>query len=252
MARTNNLGNRKKYPVKRRTDVEVKADVDKAVLEVISKYGFANITMNSVANAAQVSPASVISRYGSLEELISLQVKNYDFWLNEIISKHYEEFKNGKHEEFLKNLLKGIAKNLDEDPVLQELLIWEVQDVNEMTKKAATLREAHTAMYNDYYQGLFGKLDVSFSAFTAILIAGIYYLILHKDTSTFCGIDLNTRKGMKTLMEGIDGMASLFFDQIRPGKQMIEAAKKMKENGINIDIISDCTGLTTEQITDLN
>lgn len=66
------------------------------------------------------------------------------------------------------------------------------------------------------YKKLFRENNspVDIAAFAAIIISGIYYLFLHKDRSTFCGLDLNDPSDVQTLRQTIAQLTKMVFSSI--------------------------------------
>ncbi|MEG1377177.1 MAG: TetR/AcrR family transcriptional regulator, partial [Myroides sp.] len=59
----------------------------------------------------------------------------------------------------------------------------------------------------------FKDSNIDIRGILAILVAGIYYLVLHGKTnrSLFCGIDLNTADGEDRIKESISQIISMAF-----------------------------------------
>lgn len=82
---------------------------------------------------------------------------------------------------------------------MQELLIWELSSDNYITRHTADNREQNSKYLLDYYNNGLKDFPIDFNALIALFIAGIYYLILHRDISTFCGIDFSKKEGLDLL-----------------------------------------------------
>jgi hypothetical protein len=132
---------------------------------------------------------------------------------------------------------------------MQRLLIWEVQEKNNVTEKTARMREMNVYTFASFYDNYFKDADVDFNVYTSIIIAGIYYLILHKDVSTFCSVDFSKEEGRERLLKTIKKLCIMLFSEQQPDRQQVEIASKLKEKGVDISIIAECTELTFEQIS---
>ena len=53
-------------------------------------------------------------------------------------------------------------------------------------------------------------------------MAGIYYFILHKDRSTFSGIDLNTPEGKHRIVKAIRSLAAMMFHQADNARMAVD------------------------------
>lgn len=241
------LNNGKVKRARRKQD-EINTVIEKALINQIQKVGFSRLKLQPIAKEAAVIPAVIYNKYGNLNGLITSFTKKYDYWLNETLEKYFKEFERGDHQLFMTNLLHDIAKRLYKDKVMQQLLIWEVEERNEITKRAANMREANTTMFALFYEEYYKDSKIKFDGFISIMIAGIYYIILHKDTATFCGLDMDKTEDFNHLLNTIEGMCSIFAEESKSKKRVNDIALKLKEQGVAIDIISEATGLSKEDI----
>ncbi len=82
---------------------------------------------------------------------------------------------------------------------MQKLLIWEVSDSNYITERTAENRERHSQNLVEYFEKTDSDPNINIRVVSALLISGIYYLALHKNISTFCGIDFRSKEGLLLL-----------------------------------------------------
>ncbi len=57
------------------------------------------------------------------------------------------------------------------------------------------------------------RYSINFNLIQAILIVGIYYLVLHKDKSTFCDMDLNKKTDRDELSRSIEWLVDFIYDK---------------------------------------
>lgn len=81
---------------------------------------------------------------------------------------------------------------------MQKIILWQISQSTRIMKEICEERELlskHFFALSD--QELQGK-DIDLRAVSALLVAGIYYLVLHTKSTdtTFCEIDLNTTEGL--------------------------------------------------------
>ena len=87
-----------------------------------------------------------------------------------------------------------------------------------------------------------------------MLIAGIYWLNLHKDKSTFCGIDLNTKADRDKLAKLLRTIVRNLFAGIESGyvdSRTVETARRMAEKGIDPKTISDVLDVSEDDLSDI-
>ena len=90
---------------------------------------------------------------------------------------------------FFAETFKILFRNLSDNPVMQKLLLYEMSVVNDTTKRTAETRDIMNLNLITYYETLFKPAKVNIKSIAAILIGGIYYLILHKECAKICTID---------------------------------------------------------------
>lgn len=218
----------------RRTKVAIERDVMLAVGSLIEELGFSNVTLTGVAERAKIEPAVFYRRYANLEELFEKYTQKYDYWLAglaENIPKNLNEL--DMYSWIMDHLVQELLKNKG----MQQLLIWELSDDNVITRRTSKLREVVNqpllAMLEQKFKGT--GLDVN--VICAMMISGIYYLILHRKRSEFCGIDFSTRAGKEKLRAGVKQMSQLLFAQVQKKN---EIAERLRAEGVSEEIISKC------------
>lgn len=96
---------------------------------------------------------------------------------------------------------------------MQELLKWELSTNNEVSQRTAKLREFHTLPLVRYFEKLIKNPSKDIGAAPALMVGGIYYLILHNDLSEFGGIDINEEDGEKRILSFIDYVTETLFSE---------------------------------------
>lgn len=222
----------------RRTKAVVDESIIKAAEAEILEYGFSDALVSNIIKRAKIEPRVFYLRYKDLSDFYDSFVKRYDYWFSELIE---EIDVNDISADSLKSILYSLIENLNNKSVMLELLRWEVANGNDITVRTAMLREFHTINLAHEYDIEFRKSDVDIVAISSLLIAGMYYLTLHKDRSTFCGIDLNAPDGVKRLQEAIGWLVDVLFQM--KNSEILRKHKiiqKMRQHGISEDVIADC------------
>ncbi|MCF0235898.1 MAG: aminotransferase class I/II-fold pyridoxal phosphate-dependent enzyme [Bacteroidaceae bacterium] len=191
-------------PRKRRSSAEIAQLIDKATEEIVREKGFGGLSIQEVCERAEIEPSLFYRRYPEgFAFYVEKFIRDHDFWL-----AHYEQYTperlQGTNEELIQ-ILMSLWNTLSTDKMLESLLRLELQDSPlEASIEIARERESKTKGLVDFF------IQASQSPNTlrvqlAILTAGIQYLALHKDVSTFCGIDFTSiSKGeIKTAIERI-------------------------------------------------
>lgn len=223
----------------RRTKITLERDVDNAVNSLIEELGFANVTLTGVAQRAQIEPTVFYRRYANLEELFDQYSRKYDYWMGNLSDSMPE---NLSYEEMFKWILRNLTIALYKNKGMQQLLIWELSNDNAITRRTSKLREETNRSLIKILEELFKNSGLDMSAITAMLISGIYYLILHRKRSNFCEIDFSTRIGKARLENAIDQIGTLLFAEINRKNEKLEIAAKLRAEGVSEEIITRCIG----------
>ena len=91
-------------------------------------------------------------------------------------------------------------------------------------------------------------LDIEPRAVLAVIVAGMYYIILRKERSTFCSIDFNTKKGKRLLADTMVKIIVYLNKQGEQNKKVMEIARILKQNNVDERIIIESTGISKDEL----
>lgn len=225
----------------RRSRQQIQQVVLDAVSSLVKEKGFSNITITAIAQKSEVDINAILRCFGSLEGLLDGYVTLFDFWFRNNLedSDRLQNDLIGYYRDSMINL----ADTLYNRREMQELLIWEICEENPTTKKLALNREICNESSIKAANELFKDSGINFDVISALLIAGIYYLILRRKRSPFFGVDFSTRKGKAKLLETIKQCVKIYFDVLEKSNEVHDIARRMKGKGIDINTIVECTRL---------
>lgn len=193
----------------RRSKADIQEAINKAAIAQIKKKGFALALVTDIVKRAKIEPIVFYNRYKNLDEFYSEFVKRYEFWPGDLISDYVGKIDSG---ESYSNLLEKLMTNLMSDDIMVELLRWEIAEGNHITERTSRLREIRAIELNNNRASLPISDNIDITAITALIVAGIYYLVLHKDRSTFVGIDINTIPGKRRVLKAIRAISAMMFE----------------------------------------
>jgi hypothetical protein len=103
----------------------------------------------------------------------------------ELMQENYHFFKNNKE--------------------MQMIIHWQISEENPLMRSISEAREREGDKLLKLTDPLFRDTDVDFKAVIALLLGGIYYIVLHANTnkSKVCGIDINLEKDSEALKRTI-------------------------------------------------
>lgn len=231
---------------RRRNSIAVKMELIDAVGSVLKKHGFAKLGINLVAEEAKIDKNVIYRNFEDFDKLLEAYVEKQDFWFM-ALKEHGKEAIEDKRA-FMKYMLADQVKVIYSNKELQQLLLWELGDQDDFTTNVAIKREILAKGIFDQYRSLLDDYGVKFNFIIAILISSIYYLIIHREKSTFCETDLTRKNEREEFIEVIEWLTDLVFDKIeRKGEAERIALNAIKE-GIDEETISKITGLTLTKV----
>ena len=200
----------------RRTKADIENRINTAAYDLISQKGFSDVQLTEITRKADIEPVVFYNRYQNLEEFYGEFIKKYDYWLTEAVSQQGDE-QNNPSEENCEKILNGLITELLNDKIMLEVLRWEVASDNPTTQRAALLRELQNMQLIQKYKKTFrdGESPINIAAFASLMIGGIYYLLLHRDRSSFCGLDYNDPKDLEILRSTVSQLVKLVFSTLR-------------------------------------
>jgi len=241
------MGSQLKVRRKRRSKKDLEDIINNAALELIKENGFHNITVTSIMQKAEIEPIVFYNRYEDLNAFIDEFVKKYDYWFSEVINKI--EFNNPQKQYI--SILATLLESLQGNKGMQQLLRWEIASYNDTTIRTAGLREFHTLPLVDKYKKIFENSQVEIDAVSAVVIGGIYYLVLHSDLSEFAGIDINSKDGKEKIQRALEFLGRMFFDDTELNPKLLKIARNMKSKGYHSQEIAEIIELPVDLIDKL-
>lgn len=186
---------------------ETKARILAAVGKLLAASGFRQLGINAIAREAQVDKVLIYRYFGSLPELLRTFGKEGNYWIHaeELIDRSVAaDF----WEDETVRLLLQLLQDLQERPITQEILLWELIEGNELTEELAQVRERTAIACLDYLrQNYPASQNRDLPAIGAVLIAGIVYLTLRSRVHpSFLGIDLTSPTGWQRIEAAIKSM----------------------------------------------
>ena len=238
----NNISNRRR----RRSVKEIEDAVFAATEKLVVEKGFNNVAFTEIMKLADVEPQVMYRRFPSHEDLYDKFIRQHDYWLHDVIEHSLD---NNNPEMSMKNILKNLAISLYDNPIMQQILIWEVSEHNKLTKRTAVNREMNTLPILSFFRESL-PTEVDFDCFTSILIGGIYYLIIRRERSLFCGIDFDEDNGKALLIDTVVKLIDKVYtkEEHKENTEAIEIAKRLLEQGVDESIIATATKLSEEEI----
>ncbi|WP_158799064.1 TetR/AcrR family transcriptional regulator [Pedobacter sp. L105] len=201
--------NRKRYQgVQNDKERSMQSLID-AVGVVIETKGYTGLTATNIAKTAGLSRRLITVHFNSVEELIETYVRRKDYWVaaSGDAAKMISENQVNNTRPILECLLTSQLDYFYNNKEMQKIVLWQISESTNIMKEICEERELLSQVFfalsdkelNDK------EIEVDLRAVSALMVAGIYYLVLHaKSTDAlFCEIDLKTTEGIKRIKDAI-------------------------------------------------
>lgn len=198
---------RKRYQGEINDKERSKQKLIKAVGTVLKNKGYTGLTATNIAKAAGLSRRLIIMYFGSVDELVETYVRNKDFWLaasgnaGEMIAAN----KGEDTQKIIEYLLQNQIDNFYDNPEMQKLILWEISKKTKIMYEVCEEREHLGSKVFELTDKELQGRNIDIRAVTALLVAGIYYMVLHAKSTdtTFCEIDINQPEGMQRIKNAL-------------------------------------------------
>lgn len=185
---------------------ETKARILAAVGKLLAESGFKQLGVNAIAREAGVDKVLIYRYFENLPTLLQTFGKEGNYWLTveELVGDESTE----SLDEWMHLLLVRFLRDLQQRSITQEILRWELLEGNELTQELAQVRDLMAIESLKFLnQKCSFPPDKDIPAMSAVLIAGIVYLVLRTKVSpTFLGIDFSSPAGWQRIEAAISSL----------------------------------------------
>ena len=183
-----------------------RAQLIKAVGEILAEKGFKGLGVNAVARQANVDKVLIYRYFESLEGLIKAFGQEGDFWpsTEELAGGDIDAFRQLSTEEKLISLGKNFMSGIRARPLTQEIMAWEMVERTRLTEELEKLRERRMQRFFEQFF-LKEDNDIDLLAIISIIGAGLSFLICRsRHIRWYNGVDLSREKGWERIETGIE------------------------------------------------
>lgn len=185
-----------------------------AVGEVILNHGYTKLGINRIADTAGVSKKLIYRYFGNVENLIEIYIKQKDYWIS-LSQDSIEEIPADYGEELLIKMFQDLFHDLSIQPEMQKVLIWEISEKTNIMKEITALREKMGSEFFRMVDSYFENSNADFRATCAIVLGGIYYMVLHSNGTggPFCEINIKDASEQERINEAIRKLISWTYQE---------------------------------------
>jgi AcrR family transcriptional regulator len=189
-----------------------------AVGTIIKTKGYTGLGPTNIAKCAGLSKRLIYIYFGTVENLVETYVRGKDYWVEAIgnAGELMEEDKGNDTREILEKLLFNHFDYFFKEEEMQKIVLWQLSERSKMMYEVCEARERLGTKFFDLADPFFEKTDVDLRAVAGLLVAGIYYMILHAkvNDSLFCQIDVNSPEGMIRIKKAVSQILKDTYERV--------------------------------------
>ena len=174
---------------------------------VIKAKGYIGLSATNIAKAAGLSRRLITIYFESVDDLVETYVRSKDYWMEASgeANKMIEDNSGKNTKEILDYMLQNQLDYFFNNPEMQKIILWEISKKTKLMYEVCEDRERLGSRFFALSDKELQGKEIDLRAVTALLVAGIYYMVLHaKSTDTlFCEIDINNPEGMERIKKAI-------------------------------------------------
>jgi AcrR family transcriptional regulator len=180
----------------------------KAVGETIKIHGYTGLGVNKIARLAGVNKNLIYRYFGTVEELVELYMLQKDYWLADNEEYNHSFSADAPLEVMVEAVISLLQRQFNyfyNESEMQHLILSEISYDNELLKKLSQTKESMAEPFFDATAKHFENSDINFRGVTALLNAGIYYLVLQsqKNDATNCGLNMRDEKDREIILKTV-------------------------------------------------
>jgi len=183
---------------------------------IIAEKGFKGLRISQISHLAGVDRKLVYRYFGNLDNLIEAYVTENDYWM--LFASQLKALSgnvdSADGRRLIADILQQLFKFFLEEPESQDLILMELTGTNPLMRSIHNARESIGQDFFHRTDQFFQNSPVNFRAISALLVGGIYYIVLHtrKNGYHFADTDLKSTDGMKAIMEAISQVVEWSFN----------------------------------------
>lgn len=211
---------RKTYQGEKNNKERTMTKLIQAVGVVLKKEGYTGLSTVNIANAAGTDRKLIRVYFGTVDNLIETYIKNKDYWINasEGAMETLTNSSNTSSKDFLESLLINQLDHFNKDVEMQKAVLWQISEKSDIMSHVTQTRERLSSLFFSFSDKELEGKDIDLRAISSLLVAGIYYLVLHSKStdSTFCEIDITTEEGINRIKGAIKKILDQSYGGLPP------------------------------------
>ena len=214
--------------------------------KILKERGYAKLSINVVSEESGVDKPFIYRHFSDFDGLLKAYIEKQDYWLNRLSILNEEQI--GDHKEFMKNLLFNHFEEIYRSEEFQQFMIWELSDKDGFMTHVAIEREILAEGLYEQAKDVFSKYRINTNMIYALFIAGVYYLVLHKDKSTFGTFDFTKGEDVDEFLKTLDWIIDVLFEKLESDNQLDQVVLRANKMGLSVGDIVKITGLSINRV----
>jgi AcrR family transcriptional regulator len=203
--------------VKVRDSEQTKSELIAAVDDILSESGFRALTATNIARKAGKHWSLLNYYFKDVDELKKAYINDKDYW-----PPFFDRFKvseNPSKQELQVLFTQLMQENFRfflTNPQMRQIILWQISEDNILLRGISEAREKEGEKLLVMTDKYFKDSGVNIRALMALILGGIYYVILHAKTnkSTVAGIDANLAADQKAFLNTISQVIAWAWEAV--------------------------------------
>jgi AcrR family transcriptional regulator len=158
-----------------------------AVESLLLEKGFPDVGINSIARRAGCDKVLIYRYFGGFDGLLERFAVEHELWWNasDMIQENMDELSQFSLAEYLNLLLKRHIEAVQQRPLTQEIMAWEISASNPLTRHLNRVRTEQGVLLVKRVREHFHQPNIDIGGMLGIFGAAINYLIIrtrHNDS----------------------------------------------------------------------
>lgn len=212
----------RRNPARQRDAEETKREILEAASQIVIAEGFSALTATRIAAIIGKDRTIVNHHFGNLANLKRVYIRGKDYW-----PPFFERFRlppqptafevRTLFSELMQENFRYFRNNVE----MQKIILWQITEQTALMRRVSEERELEGAKLLRMAESYFKGSGVSFQAVEALLLGGIYYVLMHAENnqSTVCGIDANLERDRAILLDTIEQVIDWAWEKAVENKE---------------------------------
>lgn len=167
-------------PTMQKSRINTEKRILDAVEALLLSRGFPDVGINAISREAGCDKVLIYRYFGGLDGLLERFAQEKDLWwtLDEIIQENMDEISQFSLPQFLDLLLRRHIKAVQQRPLTQEIMAWEMSDSNPLTTALNKIRTEQGMLLVKKVRLHFSQPNIDIGGILGIFGAAINYLLI--------------------------------------------------------------------------